>query len=255
MVGSFLDHVAVGTTFFEQADPLRIYLAHDDTQSPDWQLASECIKPLPGNVVCESFPSPSKLGQIYLPERALTTYHDDLGNPIAGFEASVSVVLAAGKDVDLEPGQKVVVFDGDGLEMQNFTAGRYAAKEVVRMYGLVVPEGEFEEGYVESLPWEESILGVLGGNTIETLKPTGSNVLVRKDAYQEQSETGLIIPDVAQERSSIATVIAVGSGCRYVKPGDRVVYHPLAEISFYGEDPDMRMIREKAILTVIEEAA
>jgi co-chaperonin GroES (HSP10) len=91
---------------------------------------------------------------------------------------------------------------------------------------------------------------------------TGENVIVRKDKRADRTEGGLILPDVAQERSGEAAVMSVGPKCwrllrdktgtlRKIRPGDRIRFHPLGQIAVIGTDD--AIIRESAVLSVIEE--
>jgi chaperonin GroES len=79
------------------------------------------------------------------------------------------------------------------------------------------------------------------------LKPLGDNVVVKQAEAEEQTKSGLYIPDTAQEKPKEGKVIAVGEG-KYdengkripldVKVGDTVLYGAAygSEIKFEGED-------------------
>lgn len=110
-------------------------------------------------------------GGILLPDTAKHTHYEE-DKPVAGFEPNLGVVLAIGYDHinsrgqgvitgDIQPGDIVVVRDGDGIEIENFTAGSYVAKGRVRMFGVVVPNAA-KPWDVEMLPLDESLLAVVG---------------------------------------------------------------------------------------------
>jgi chaperonin GroES len=79
------------------------------------------------------------------------------------------------------------------------------------------------------------------------LKPLGDRVVVKAAEAEEQTKSGLIIPDNAKEKPQKGSVIAVGKG-RYkddgtripvdVKVGDTVIYSKYGgtEIKVDGED-------------------
>lgn len=235
-------------------DPLLIYLKHDP-ELPDWQLAAKTLKAFPGVCVVERLSLSEKIGSLYIPDRAHYTYYED-DDPVAGFEPSVGVVLAAGLGVPLFPGQVVIIRDGDGLEFEDFEAGPYKSKNPVLFFGRVVPEGEDEQppGYIEDMPYEECISGVVEGMDIKQM--LGKNILLERDEddVSRKTDSGIHLPDVVSENAaSEATVKMVGDDVKGCKAGDRVIYHPLACLDFYDpENKRLRVVREMAILSVVE---
>jgi co-chaperonin GroES (HSP10) len=237
-------------------DPTRIHLGADMSDLPDWEMASKAVRALPGVCVVEMLGAPEmSAGGLYIPERAKYTYYDD-DEPFAGFEPSIAVVLSAGFGVDLEPGDMVLVRDGDGLEFPLLKCKGYASKRAVRFFGRVVPDPQEHRqgpGYIEDLPWEESIVGVY--KDMQIAQMTGFNILLERDAddIDRRTESGLILPDSAGENiASEAVVKMIGGKVTQCKPGDRVVYHPMACIDFFDSDnPRLRVVREMAVLTVV----
>ncbi|BDC34222.1 10 kDa chaperonin [Candidatus Dependentiae bacterium Noda2021] len=67
---------------------------------------------------------------------------------------------------------------------------------------------------------------------IDTLKPLGDRVLVKRLQEQEKTAGGLFIPDAAKEKGQIGAVVAVGQGRNekgvttplQVKVGDKVIF-------------------------------
>ncbi len=92
------------------------------------------------------------------------------------------------------------------------------------------------------------------------IKPLGDRVVVRPEAAEEKTESGLYIPDTAKEKPQRGTVVSVGPGRvengtkidMTVDKGDKVLYGKYAgtEITIDGED--LLIIRENDILGVIE---
>lgn len=56
------------------------------------------------------------------------------------------------------------------------------------------------------------------------LTPTFQKIIVLPDPTEEKTAGGLFIPEVAKERPTWGTVIAVGPECECVQQGDRVVF-------------------------------
>lgn len=70
--------------------------------------------------------------------------------------------------------------------------------------------------------------------------PLADRVLVKTEKTESKTALGIIIPETAQEKTQIATVIAVGDDKEKikVKDGDRVMYDKYAgtPIKIDGED-------------------
>ncbi len=92
-----------------------------------------------------------------------------------------------------------------------------------------------------------------------SITPLADRVVVKPEAAEEKTSSGLFIPDTAKEKPQRGTVIAVGPG-RYengtkidmsVKAGDKVLYGKYAgtEISLDGDD--VMIMRESDILGII----
>ena len=92
-----------------------------------------------------------------------------------------------------------------------------------------------------------------------SITPIGDRVVVRPEAAEEKTSSGLFIPDTAQERPQRGTVLFVGPGQTEngnhvemtVKAGDTVLYGKYSgtEIDLDGED--VLIMRESDILGVI----
>jgi chaperonin GroES len=91
------------------------------------------------------------------------------------------------------------------------------------------------------------------------IKPLGDRVLVKPDAAEEKTASGLIIPDTAKEKPQRGTVVAVGAGKiengtkidMTVKAGDKVLYGKYAgtEVNVNGEE--LMIMRESDILGIV----
>jgi chaperonin GroES len=92
-----------------------------------------------------------------------------------------------------------------------------------------------------------------------SIKPLGDRVVVKAEAAEEKTSSGLFIPDTAKEKPQRGTVVAVGPG-RYengtkidmtVQEGDTVLYGKYAgsEITLDGEE--LMIMRESDIFGVI----
>ena len=93
-----------------------------------------------------------------------------------------------------------------------------------------------------------------------SIKPLGDRVVVKPEAAEEKTSSGLYIPDTAKEKPQRGKVVAVGPGRvengtkidMTVKEGDAVLYGKYSgtEITIDGED--YLIMRETDILGVVE---
>jgi chaperonin GroES len=94
------------------------------------------------------------------------------------------------------------------------------------------------------------------------LKPLGDRVVVKASEAEQQTKSGLFIPDTAKEKPQKGTVIAVGEG-RWdddgkkripldVKAGDVVIYgkYGATEIKIDGEE--LLILSDRDIYAIVE---
>lgn len=87
------------------------------------------------------------------------------------------------------------------------------------------------------------------------IKPLADRVLVKADAAEETTKSGIIIPDTAKEKPQQGEIVAVGTGKvdepLTVKVGDKVLYGKYSgtEINIGGED--YLIMRESDIFAVL----
>jgi chaperonin GroES len=95
------------------------------------------------------------------------------------------------------------------------------------------------------------------------IKPLRDRVLIKRVESEEKTSGGIIIPDSAQEKSTIGVVVEVGSGKvledgkvlpNDVKKGDRVVFpkYSGSEIDVKGEQ--FLLMSEDEIMGVLDSA-
>ncbi|MDA3949904.1 MAG: co-chaperone GroES [Spirochaeta sp.] len=87
-----------------------------------------------------------------------------------------------------------------------------------------------------------------------TVKPLGDRVLVKMEQEEEKTKSGLFIPETAQEKTQIASVVAVGDDEEEitVKPGDRVMFDKYAGTTVKIGTEDHLILSMADILAVIE---
>jgi len=93
------------------------------------------------------------------------------------------------------------------------------------------------------------------------IRPLGDRVVVKAVEREEQTKSGIYIPDTVQEKPQEAIVLAVGNGKLLdngtrqpidLKVGDRVLYSKYAGTEVKQLTEDYLILRESDILAVIE---
>jgi chaperonin GroES len=93
----------------------------------------------------------------------------------------------------------------------------------------------------------------------KNLQPLGERIIVKPDAAEEKTRTGIILPDAAKEKPQEGTVVAVGtgrvldSGARVaieVKVGDKVIYSKYGGVEVKIDNTDHIILNERDILAV-----
>ena len=95
------------------------------------------------------------------------------------------------------------------------------------------------------------------------IRPLGDRVVVKPEAKEEVTKTGIVIPDTAKEKPQQGVVIAAGqgkvleNGTRLkmdVNAGDRILFGKFAGTEVKVDGEEFLIIREDEVLGVIEGA-
>ena len=82
------------------------------------------------------------------------------------------------------------------------------------------------------------------------IKPLGDRVVVEPTTQSEKTESGIILPDKAQEKPQEGRVLAVGD-CVSVKKDDLVLYPKYTGTEITHEGQEVLIMSEKEILAVV----
>lgn len=84
--------------------------------------------------------------------------------------------------------------------------------------------------------------------------PLADRVLVKTEKTEAKTASGIIIPETAQEKTQIATVIAVGDDKEKikVKAGDRVMYDKYAGTQVKIDGVDHLILKAADVIATIE---
>jgi chaperonin GroES len=87
------------------------------------------------------------------------------------------------------------------------------------------------------------------------IKPLADRVLVKPQAAEEKTASGIIIPDSAKEKPQRGTVVAIGPGTKdekmEVKVGDKILYGKYAGTELTIDSADYLIMRQSDILAVV----
>lgn len=83
--------------------------------------------------------------------------------------------------------------------------------------------------------------------------PLGDRVLLKAKENEEKTASGLYIPQTAQEKTQIATVVAVGD-CKDIKVsvGETVIHDKYSGTSIKDGDDEYLIIKNEDILAVVK---
>ena len=97
------------------------------------------------------------------------------------------------------------------------------------------------------------------------LRPIDARVIVEKKVKQEQTESGIFLPDSVDEQAQVVEgdVIAVGPGSRNmndgqpmpmdIKVGDTIVYTKFSATEIQHEGEEFFVVTERDIIAVVED--
>lgn len=91
------------------------------------------------------------------------------------------------------------------------------------------------------------------------LKPIGERVVIRKLEAEKKTESGIVLPESAQEKPQYAEVVAISDDIlnekekkSSLKVGDKVIYSQYAGTDVKIEEEDYVVLALKDVLAVVE---
>ena len=92
------------------------------------------------------------------------------------------------------------------------------------------------------------------------VKPLSDRIVVKPEAAEEKTASGIILPDTAQEKPQIGQIMAVGPGKSSdsgelikmaLKKGDKVLYGKYSGTEISVDGDDVLIMRESDILATL----
>ena len=85
------------------------------------------------------------------------------------------------------------------------------------------------------------------------IKPLADHILIEPIKEEERTKSGILLPDTAEkEKPEQGRVVAVGSKCKEVKEGDKVLFTKYGPNEIKVEDKEYLIAKEEDILAIIK---
>ncbi len=92
------------------------------------------------------------------------------------------------------------------------------------------------------------------------LRPLGDRVILKQQEAEEQTKSGIILPDSAKEKPQAAVVVAVGPGkeedgqvaAMQIKEGDKVIYSRYAGTEVNVNEEELMIVSLNDIIAIVE---
>lgn len=85
------------------------------------------------------------------------------------------------------------------------------------------------------------------------MQPLGDRVLLKVEAAEEKTKSGLYIPQTAQEKTQIGSVVAIGEDETIkVKAGDRVMYDKYAGTAVKDGSDEYLILHYTDLISIVK---
>jgi|694.fasta_scaffold48939_4 chaperonin GroES len=85
------------------------------------------------------------------------------------------------------------------------------------------------------------------------IHPLADRIVLEQLQQEEQTKSGIILPDSAQEKPKMAKVLAVGTEVKEVKEGDVVLYKSYGPDDVKVDGKEYMIAKEEDILATVKE--
>ena len=84
------------------------------------------------------------------------------------------------------------------------------------------------------------------------IQPVADYVVAQHEEAAKKTASGLYIPGNAQEKPTVARVVAVAAGVRDIKVGDRIVYKSYSQTEVKVESETFLLVKEEDVLATVK---
>lgn len=84
------------------------------------------------------------------------------------------------------------------------------------------------------------------------IKPLANRLLVQDVAAETKTAGGIIIPEAAQEKTTMAIVKRVGPDVTTVKAGDKIIYTKYAGVKIKNDGEDYLILKVDDVIAICD---
>jgi chaperonin GroES len=84
------------------------------------------------------------------------------------------------------------------------------------------------------------------------LQPLADRIVAKPVEPESVSPAGILLPDQAKEKTTVAKVLAVGKDVKEVKVGDKIVHSEYGPNRFKDGSQELLIVKEEDVLAVVK---
>jgi len=84
------------------------------------------------------------------------------------------------------------------------------------------------------------------------LQPLADRIVAKPVEPESTSPAGILLPDQAKEKTTVAKVLVVGKDVKEVKVGDRIVHTEYGPNRFKEGSEELLIVKEEDVLAVVK---
>jgi chaperonin GroES len=84
------------------------------------------------------------------------------------------------------------------------------------------------------------------------LKPLADRIVAKPVEAETKTPGGILLPDQAKEKTTVAEVLAVGKDVKEVKVGDKIVHTEYGPNRFKDGSHELVIVKEEDVLAVVK---
>ena len=84
------------------------------------------------------------------------------------------------------------------------------------------------------------------------IQPVADYVVAQTEEAATKTASGLYLPGGAQEKPKVAKIVAVGSGVKRVKVGDKIIYKSYSQTEIKVGTEEYLLVKEEDILATVK---
>jgi chaperonin GroES len=84
------------------------------------------------------------------------------------------------------------------------------------------------------------------------LQPLADRIVAKPVEPESVSPAGILLPDQAKEKTTVAKVLAVGKDVKEVKVGDKIVHSEYGPNRFKDGASELLIVKEEDVLAVVK---